>query len=557
MARVAPIGVESAVLKAPRSLKARSYLQTGIRLLLSERMLVIVLTLVGGLAHGWNMFNSPSTLFLEDEGIYTSQAWSILKEQSLTPYTYFYDHAPVGWILIAIWTALTGGFYTFGSSLDSGRVFMLLLHMAMLPMLYRLARKLDCSVVVAALVVLLFSISPLVIFYQRLILLDNIMMFWLLLSLILLLDDQGRLSRVILSGVCFALAMLCKETAAFLLPVMLFIGWQQQRHHEHQSRFGLGAWVVSMALVVSWYPLYALIKGELLPTGLVINLLGLRFDSGSDRASLLGTLAWQLRRGGGGMFNPNNDFWLLVRLDWIVRDAFLLVGGSIALFLNVGRGFFGQRSALIAGLLAFFPMFYMARGGLVSSFYLAFALPFLCLNLGILLNPLVSKLPKYLEVLSGVVITAIIITAYCQVGILQTSFTETPSNITREATSWIRLNVPTESKIVTNEVFWTDLHDPAPGAPAFPNIYSHWKVGLDPSVRVQIFNNDWRTVDYVLMLPEQISIFKANGNTVVLDALNNAYLVKRWGSKKNEMVELWRVNNEDALPPELEKLKKE
>ncbi len=158
----------------------------------------------------------PGFAGVGDEGIYTSQAWAILREGRLAPYTYFYDHAPGGWILLAAWMLVTGGVHTFGGAIDSGRVLMLLLHVAMVPMLYRVARKLGCRPPAAALATFLFSVSPLATYYQRFVLLDSFMMFWTLLSLDLLLDGWGRLSRLVLSGLCFGMAVLSKETALFL-----------------------------------------------------------------------------------------------------------------------------------------------------------------------------------------------------------------------------------------------------------------------------------------------------------------------------------------------------
>ena len=117
----------------------------------------------------------------------------MLREGRLAPYTYFYDHAPAGWIFLAAWMGLTGGPFTFGGAIDSGRVLMLLLHVAMVPLLYRVARKLGWPAGGRPGGRCLFSVSPLAIYYQRLVLLDNIMLFWVLLSLDLLLDGWGRL----------------------------------------------------------------------------------------------------------------------------------------------------------------------------------------------------------------------------------------------------------------------------------------------------------------------------------------------------------------------------
>ena len=180
-----------------------------------EPAVLIGLVAIGLLAHGLNMFQFPSFTGIDDEGIYASQAWAILREGQLSPYTYVYDHVPGGWILLAGWMVLTGGPHAFGGAIDSGRVLMLLLHVASVVMLYRVARKLGCGVRLAALGALLFTISPLELTYGRRLLLDNIMLFGCLLSLDLLLDGWGRLSRVTLSGVCFGIAMLTKETAFF------------------------------------------------------------------------------------------------------------------------------------------------------------------------------------------------------------------------------------------------------------------------------------------------------------------------------------------------------
>src|SRR5690242_10105980 len=90
---------------------------------------LIVLSLAIGLVtHGWNMFRYP--LYLTDEGIYMEQAWSVLHMGKLSPYTYFYDHAPMGWLTIAGWVAiLPGGFSAFGNAINTGRVLMLIVHL--------------------------------------------------------------------------------------------------------------------------------------------------------------------------------------------------------------------------------------------------------------------------------------------------------------------------------------------------------------------------------------------------------------------------------------------
>ncbi|HEX2987644.1 MAG TPA: hypothetical protein VHS06_05680 [Chloroflexota bacterium] len=102
---------------------------------LGERGLLWGLMVVALASHAFNMFGYP--LYLGDEGIYMEQAWSVIRLGKLAPYTYFYDHAPAGWLQIALWLAiLPKGAYTFGMAVASGRVLMLILHLTSVPELF-------------------------------------------------------------------------------------------------------------------------------------------------------------------------------------------------------------------------------------------------------------------------------------------------------------------------------------------------------------------------------------------------------------------------------------
>src|SRR5216684_1499506 len=113
----------------------------GLRRMELAQVLLPLLLVVTFISHAYHMFFYP--LYLGDEGIYMEQAWAVLQGKSLTPYTYFYDHAPAGWILIATWLRLLPhGVNQWGMAVNSGRVLMLLLAAASTTMLYRLARRL-------------------------------------------------------------------------------------------------------------------------------------------------------------------------------------------------------------------------------------------------------------------------------------------------------------------------------------------------------------------------------------------------------------------------------
>jgi hypothetical protein len=131
----------------------------------TARALVFDLTTLGllagivGVVHAWGMGRYPR--FTDDEGIYVSQAWAVSELHALAPHTYWYDHPPLGWILLAGWAKLVP---TFGASLYSiaaARTFILAVLIASACLLYLVAVRLALRRVFAAFAVLLFGLSPL------------------------------------------------------------------------------------------------------------------------------------------------------------------------------------------------------------------------------------------------------------------------------------------------------------------------------------------------------------------------------------------------------------
>ncbi len=524
-----------------------------------DSLVIYALIALGLVAQGWNMFHYPAQTFTGDEGLYVSQAWAVIREAQLTPYTFVYDHAPAGWIQLAAWMGATGGPHTFGGAVDSGRVLMLLLHLGSVPLLYRVTRKLGCTIPIAAIAGMLFSLSPLALYYQRLVMLDTIMVFWLLLSLNLLLDGWGRLSRVVLSGICYGIAALTSGIALVLLPVFAYIALRQRR--THQGPFGIGGWLLVSAAVMSWYPLFASLKGEFFPTGVA------QFSSvngyENSSASLLDAFWWQVNRPGGGLFNFGNQFWELARTDWFVRDPLLFAGGAVAVALNLlrGIGFWRlrdrnarDRRALVAGLLGLLPLLYLARGGAVFNSGILFAIPFLCLNVAVMLASPARRLPAVASRVFAVAAPALLVVGYMASGTLLPLYAEQPDVAGRDAVTWVKANVPPESVIVTRDDFWTDLRDPGFGGVAFPAAHSLYKVTSDPAIRIGVLRDDWRTVDYLIITPDLREQFAASGNRIAADALNNAHLVKRWGETvrgtshlhPQQIIELWKVDKAGA-----------
>jgi 4-amino-4-deoxy-L-arabinose transferase-like glycosyltransferase len=184
------------------------------------------------LVSGWNLQGWPGRVN-DDEGIYVAEAWAMLVPHHISNYTYWYDHPFLGWAQMAGWIWLTDGFHRYPSAVMVGREFMWVVNLASCAMLYLLARRIHLRRGMAAIVVLLFGLSPLAIFFHRLVFLDNIAVTWMLAALALAASPRRSMAAALGSGACFAVAALSKETIALLVPSVVWILWQ---HTDRRTR---------------------------------------------------------------------------------------------------------------------------------------------------------------------------------------------------------------------------------------------------------------------------------------------------------------------------------
>ncbi|MGE5618996.1 MAG: ArnT family glycosyltransferase [Sphingomonadaceae bacterium] len=483
-----------------------------------ERGLLWVVGIAALISHAFNMFGYP--LYLGDEGIYTAQAWSVLRLGRLAPYTYFYDHAPAGWLLQAAWTLLLPkGFYTFGIAIGSGRVLMLVLHLVSLVLLFKVTMTLSGSLLASVVATLTFSLSPLSVYYQRMVLLDNIMVFWLLLSLYLILHHRSRLLKVLASGATLGVAILTKENAVFFLPVMAYMLFKSLQE-AHLKRFAAWGWAFATVMVVSVYPLYALLKSELLPAEVSFLVSG----APAEHVSLIGTIGWQMQRSGGSILDPYSQFWSFFWTKWWTKDSIIIVAGTAGTAVNLAVGYLlRRRSYVVAGLLAVSFAFYLARGSVVLEFYIVPLLPFLAMNFGLAVGLVAGRLPAVLGMpalgLGAIALIAVFI--YTARDHYLIDFTQ----LQAQQLTWVQENIPNSSILVMDDDLWVDLHEPDGERPIFPRAHSHWKVAQDPAVQVQALNNDWRRVDYLIMSNKLLTRFKEANETLPLEIYANSRLV--------------------------------
>jgi len=503
---------------------------------IGESNLLYVLLGITLLVHAYNMFRYP--LYLGDEGIYMEQAWAVLREGALAPYTYFYDHAPAGWLLIAFWVwLLPGKFYTFGPAINSGRVLMLILHEISVVLLFKVTKRLSGSTVASFVAVIVFSLSPLSVFYQRMVLLDNIMVFWLLLAMYAILYDGNRLLSFLASGTTFGIALLTKENAIFFAPVLVYLVYHSV-HGTYRYRFAYAGWMLAVVLVVSLYPLYALLKSEFFPSGTFDFIHG----TPGQHVSLISTVLWQMSRSGGSILDPNGGFWFYFWSKWWPRDGLIIILGAVAVPLNLiiwrlnRARYFGY---LIAAAMALAFFFYLARGSVMIEFYVVPILPFLGMNAGMAVAFLLNHFPSWLAAPTFPLVLAALAAAFLYVG--RDAFRLDQTYLQVEQVAYIRQHIPANAFIIIDDDIWVDLHEASPGNPVFPYAESHWKVESDPAIRDKLLHNDWQNTDYIAKSNEMQLALEQNQSNFVLKALNNSTLMKKFQAGQIEL-EVRKIN---------------
>ena len=482
------------------------------------------------IAHSYNIFGYP--LYLGDEGIYMARAYAVTELGWLTPYTYWYDHAPAGWLLIAAWSLLSGGFDTFGPAVNGGRVLMLLLHLATVAMLFRITHRLTAGNLFAAVSVgLVYALSPLTLTYGRMVLLDNIMIFWVVLAALQLLQHNGRLWPIMFSGFCFGIAVLSKENAFLLLPAFIYGLWTLVE--PNHARFARAGWLFAALATISLYPLYAAIRTELFSFDLISSFAG---QGGS--ISLLGSVLWQLGRSGGGApWNPNSDFYQMLVANWWQKDMWLLSLGVAATIWNLVRGDHARR---LVALLAILAAISIGHGNPVFEFYIVSVLAFLALNIGIVIADLAGLLRS--QALAPMALVAIVAVSWSNLERQKDIFTLDLTAIQRQALAWVREHVPDAAQIVTDDDLWVDLRAKSEVFPNFPGAHSHWQVADDPAVYRDLFHDDWRLIDYLVLTPNLDQIFAREKSKMTYLAYSNSTSVTSF-SEGNARVEIRKVNH--------------
>lgn len=494
----------------------------------SAAVLLPILVL-GGLVHGLNMLRSP--LAFDDEGTYISQAWAVIVHGKMAYYTYWYDHPPLGWVLLGFWYSLTGALAQGQSLFNSGREFLLVCHLASCALLFLLARRAGLVRWAAAAAVVLFTISPLAVNLDRLILLDSIATPFLVAAFVLVLSPRRRLAAMLAAAGCLAAAVLIKETSALFVPIWLWQVWAAHPRGHRRYPVTLTAAVATCLTVL--YPLYAILKGELLP--------------GKGHVSLEGALVFQLysRKGTGSVLDPHSYKHELVA-SWLHADPLLLLGALPAAVVCLSRPRLRPLAAFVlvdaalpfrSGYLPYDQVINVLWPSAIVIAGAAAAIPDLLLRGG--------WERRATGVLAAIaVLGALFLAVPGDVRGDEVLLTANDNASVNQVTAWVVRHVPRDANVLVNNVMLMHLirrgFNPA-------RVVWFYKLDLDPGVAA-MFPDGWRDFAYLVVGFNDRNDVTSSPLPQVDAALHHSVIVAQFGTGRDEYAVYRVVGN---LPPRL------
>jgi 4-amino-4-deoxy-L-arabinose transferase-like glycosyltransferase len=480
---------------------------------LKKHFEVLALLLLNILMKGWNLFEYP--FYNEDEGTYVSQATALIYHGKLAFYTYWYDHAPFGWLIISIWQRFIRLFnLEFATYIDETRVLMVIISTYILWCLIQLLKKFEINQNIILVMSLLYVYSPIVIYYHRSIFLDNIMMSLVMSSLLLMIGTkQGW--RLLLSGLVFGLAVLTKETAIFFFPYLLIVIFKNTT--KENRNFILTLWLAIVGVTIFEYATFAIIKGEFLPSNFPIF-------ANKDRVSMIDTLLFQNNRS-DFFWDENSTFRTSLRTSWLRLDPILVFFGTASVFLNLFNKH--SRQNFLGWMLGAGYIFYLLKWQALD-FYIIPLLPIFIISISIFLQS--NLKPKGVSFVTTFSVMIIIISTGFNLRRNQNIFYTSLTDSQREVINWAKINVDEDEFVVIDNYAFMDLNKPTGSIYDFQYHY-FWKVEKDPEIRNGMLNNETKNISYVFMTGAMESELRELDFPFLNSYINEATLIKTIGDE--------------------------
>jgi endo-1,4-beta-D-glucanase Y/4-amino-4-deoxy-L-arabinose transferase-like glycosyltransferase len=489
-------------------------------------VLVLVVTIV---THLTNLFNYP--YYENDEGIYQAQAWSIFNLNKLAPYTYWYDHAPGGWMILGLFNYAVGGFFRYNfsgfASLDTGRLIVFLMKLVTVFFIYKIIHNNTFNRFAASIGSLAFVVSPLAIYFQRRILLDNIMVFLFVLALYFITRRKVSLVDSIMSGILFAMAVLTKESAiVFIFGFIYLVFTQLSKARRVIGTFMWSSFSVGLILL---YPLLAIYKTELFPS--------------SDKVSLLGTLAFQAGRGNKVPFYLGNSEFRYNFDIWFRNDPVIMSYGIMVVIIGFGLSIFVRNNLIRAMSLYIFGMLYfLTRGGIVIDFYIVPIFPLIALQGGFVIHWLYelflksripTSIPYYNAIKIYVTSILVILISMLMMSTLPgQNILKVNENLPlKESLDYIRANIPNQSKVLIEFSHYLDLKNYRDKIDLFPDSDYFYKADSDTEIKDTKLKNDWKNIDYIVASHQLYKSAVDGTHPLLKSALDNSFLMADFAQK--------------------------
>lgn len=480
---------------------------------------------------GWNLLNAPE--YQDDEGTYTAQALAMFNG-SLAPYTYWYDHPPLGWLQLG---ALSWLPHLLGqgdaSYIGQMRYVVAAFFVASTVLIYMIARRLELHRTFAVLAAGLFCLSPLSLVLGRQVFIDNVGVPWLLLAFYLMLSPQLKLWHHIAAGVCFAVAIMSKETLAIFGPALLLA--LLYRPYWKTRFFSVVGFLCVGGLVLAFFPLVALLQGELI--------------AGPGHVSLQEALTFQFSRPGSGtLWDPESSRNELVE-GWMYYDKYLILSGILAAVVCLLRR---KTRWIPAGLLLFCIPVVIGQGYLPAMYVIA-GIPFLVLAIAVAAELAWRAVSRWFPVSPGrdtvgisaaglplrlaarglagaalvIGLTVLLLPQWLD---MNRSLLLTNSNADwQQALEWSKDNIPREEAALVPYSMWQDINSDGRNDPW--KVIALEKMDLDSDFATH-HPQGWRSIDWIIEGPPTLRNVKNLGLTEAGAALENSRIVASFGEWK-------------------------
>ncbi|BCW79721.1 glycosyltransferase family 39 protein [Arthrobacter sp. NicSoilC5] len=522
-----------------------------VRRLSPDQRAATLVALSAAVLAGWNLTNAPE--YQDDEGTYTAQALSVLNG-SLAPYTYWYDHPPLGWVQLSLLSWIPPLLGQGGqSAVGQMRYVVAVFFVASTVLVYLIARRLELRQVFAVTAAALFCLSPLSLVLGRQVFIDNVGVPWLLVAFYLMLSPQLKLWHHIGAGVCFAVAVLSKETLAIFGPALLLA--LLHRPSWKTRLFSLVGFMSIGGLVLGFYPLLALLQGELV--------------AGPGHVSLQDAFAYQFisRPGSGSLFDGHSGRTELV-MGWVYYDKYLLVAGIMAALVCLLR----RETRWIPAALALFSLPVIIGRGYLPAMYVIAAIPFLVMAIavaadltwrGVLLlfpavplgrhtqgirNPGMGTRIAALGITGGAMLAVTTVLLLPQWMAMNRTLLVSNTNADwQNAMEWSRNNLPKEDTALVPYSMWQDIngdgrHDPW-------KVIALEKMDLDSAFEVH-HPEGWRAIQWIVEGPPTARNIRNLALTNAGKALDHSRIVASFGPWHIRQVQVGPENDgQPGTPP--------